>query len=187
MSLPTEPSRPADLPYGDADRASPPEAKISDTETAWALWQELSTPPDTTFTPTQPVSLPMPLPKGDPRYATTVPSALTKRAPAIAPPAPAVRRASVTEVLAEARRNNRVCPQPRAWQALYEMLPAKRQVEHGWEPPPPLTGSAWARTPALAKRMCLRDHIEWAERQGCLDEVFDFLKALPEDGWHYMR
>jgi hypothetical protein len=34
--------------------------------------------------------------------------------------------------------------------------------------------------------MCLRDHIEWADRQGCLDEVFAFLKSLPEEDWHYM-
>lgn len=177
----------AEPPYGDIDRAKPPEAKISDTDTAWALWQEANSPPPSDFAPTQPVSLPMPLPKGDRRYASTVPSALTKASPAQATPAaPSTRRVTAHEVLAEARRNNRVCPQPRAWQALYEMLPGKRQVEHGWEPAPPLTGSAWTRTPALAKRMCLRDHIEWAERQGCLDAVFDFLKQLPEEEWLYI-
>jgi hypothetical protein len=177
----------AEPPYSDVDRAKPPDAKISESDTAWALWQEASSPPPSNFAPTQPVSLPMPLPEGDRRYAATVPSALTKPSNKMpASRAPSIGRVTAQEVLAEARRNNRVCPQPRAWQALYEMLPGKRQVERGWEPAPPLTGTAWTRTPALAKRMCLRDHIEWAERQGCLDAVFEFLKQLPEEDWLYI-
>jgi hypothetical protein len=35
--------------------------------------------------------------------------------------------------------------------------------------------------------MCLRDHIEWAQQQGCLDEVYAFLKQLPDGDWHYME
>jgi hypothetical protein len=94
---------------------------------------------------------------------------------------------TLSQVMTEARRNNRACPQPQAWQKLYEMLPGKRQVGRGWEPPPPLTGSAWAATQSLAKRMCLRDHIEWADKHGCLDAVYAYLRQLPEDDWHYME
>jgi hypothetical protein len=183
------PTRPGGLPYTDADRPKAEEPdRIAETETAWALFQELSAPPDTTFAVTQPVSLPMPLPlpKSDPRYASTVPSALTKPTPQLAQPSARSRQVSVSEVMNEARRNNRVCPQPLAWQKLYEMLPGKVQDERGWQPAPPLTGSAWSRTPSLAKRMCLRDHIEWAGHQGCLDEVFAFLKGLPDTDWHHL-
>jgi len=28
-----------------------------------------------------------------------------------------------------------VCPQPMRWNELYEMLPAKKRVGNGWEPP----------------------------------------------------
>jgi hypothetical protein len=41
-------------------------------------------------------------------------------------------------VIAEVQKNNRVCPQPRKWQELYDMLPNKRRVGVGWEPPLPL-------------------------------------------------
>jgi hypothetical protein len=38
------------------------------------------------------------------------------------------------EVLAEAQRNNRVCPQPLKWNELYELLPSKRRMGNEWEP-----------------------------------------------------
>jgi hypothetical protein len=54
-------------------------------------------------------------------------------------------------VLAETQKNNRVCPQPQQWQALYEMLPEKKRKGAGWEPSLPLILAAWWDTPALPK------------------------------------
>jgi hypothetical protein len=89
-------------------------------------------------------------------------------------------------VLAEAQKNRRVCPQPQRWQELYEMLPGKRRTDSGWEPPLPLILSGWWATPALAKILCVRSQLEWAEVHGVLAWVYDFLRSLPEDEWHHL-
>jgi hypothetical protein len=89
-------------------------------------------------------------------------------------------------VLAETQKNNRVCPQPQQWQALYEMLPEKKRKGAGWEPSLPLILAAWWDTPALPKMLCLREHIEWAASHGCLAEVQAFLSGLSEEQWHHV-
>ena len=65
------------------------------------------------------------------------------------------------------------------------MLPNKKRKGAGWEPALPLILGAWWDTPAISKIMRLREHIEWAETQGCLEEVATFLRKLPEDQWHH--
>lgn len=186
MGQPKDPASPAE-PYSDWAGIPVPDAREDNSDTAWSLFQKLdSAPPDTGYAPTTPASLPMPLPPGDPRYARTVPGALTRPDRPAAPAPASARLVTLAEAMALVRRNNRICPQPQAWQKLYEMLPGKRQVARGWEPPAPLTGSAWSATPSIAKRMCLRDHIEWAEHKGCLDEVYDYLKGLPDTDWHHL-
>jgi len=89
--------------------------------------------------------------------------------------------ASIEDVLADAQKNNRVCPQPQKWQQLYEMLPDKKQKGAGWEPPLPLILAAWWDTPALSKTLRLREHIEWAESHGVLEQVASFLQELSEE------
>jgi len=41
-------------------------------------------------------------------------------------------------------------------------------------------------TPAMWKILRLREHIEWASAQGCLDKVYDFLVNLKEDEWYHI-
>lgn len=94
--------------------------------------------------------------------------------------------ATIEVVFAEVKRNNRVCPQPRRWQELYEMLPNKRSVGAGWEPALPLILGAWWDTPALPKMLRLREHIEWAAEHGCLDQVYAFLCQLSEEEWYHV-
>ena len=182
-------SRPASLPvpFDPSDRAPAPEAVEKNTDTAWDLFESLAHPKgEPSYAPTAPASVPMPLGKGDRRYADTVPSALTASAAAQPVRKPVARGVTVDEVMVEARRNNRLCPMPLAWQHVYELLPNKKQGPRGWEPQPPLSGSALVMTPSLAKRMCLRDHIEWAGRHGGLDDIYLYLKGLPETDWHHM-
>ena len=93
---------------------------------------------------------------------------------------------TLNEVLAKVQQNGRVCPQPQQWQRLYEMLPEKQRKVAGWEPSLPLILAAWWDTPALAKMLRLREHIEWAARHGCLDEVYAYLQSLPENQWHHI-
>jgi len=93
---------------------------------------------------------------------------------------------ALEEVLAEVQKNGRVCPQPTLWQELYELLPDKRRQGLGWEPALPLILAAWWDTPALAKMLRLREHIEWAASNGCLEQVHAFLDKLTESEWHHI-
>ena len=88
--------------------------------------------------------------------------------------------AVLEEVLVEAQKNSRVCPQPRRWQELYDMLPDKQKAGAGWEPSLPLILAAWWGTPALAKMLRFREHLEWASAHGVLDQVYSYLFQLPE-------
>ncbi len=81
------------------------------------------------------------------------------------------------------RGDNRVCPMPKSWNMLFEMLPNRRRTALGWEPPLPLILEAWDSTPAPLKTLRLAEHIEWAAAHGALDAVATFLRGLPEDEW----
>ena len=93
---------------------------------------------------------------------------------------------NLEDILEKAKKNNRICPKPEKWQQLYEMLPNKKRKGVGWEPSLPLILAAWHDTPALAKRLRFREHIEWAESHGCLEQVSSFLHELQEDQWHHI-
>lgn len=81
------------------------------------------------------------------------------------------------------RENNRVCPMPQNWNALFEMLPNRKRTVLGWEPPLPLILEAWEHTPAPLKTLRLVEHLEWAAAHGALQEISRFLRGLPEPGW----
>lgn len=157
-----------DRPYLPGDPIPVGDAVEKDTETTWKLFQELAA-------------------KQDMHYADTVPIEKPERprdpsAKAVIRPAerPAI---TLESVLREATRANRVCPKPDQWQGLHELLAS------GQEPgtvPAPLIGEAWAGTPALAKRMCLKNQIQWAAEHGLTMECYRYLKRLSEDEWHHM-
>lgn len=135
-----------------------------DTDTSWALFQALQQQQERGYEKTQPAMLHPPA-APHPPAANQAPAALT-----------------VDEVLLEARRNNRVCPTPVVWQRLYEYLPNKVPQL----PQVPGTRAEWDQLPPLQKRSRLRVHIEWAASQGVLRQVYEALKALPENRWHHM-
>ncbi|HYD76646.1 hypothetical protein [Ramlibacter sp.] len=173
---PRTPALEAPFLYG--DRIPQAEAQERDTETSWALFQELHERHEARFADTVPATAPLPL--GTERaFAPTRPNPLPAAAPATA-------RVTLEQLLAESRRNDRVCPLPGAWQALYQLLPDKRQEGAFWQPPPPISGAAWKATSALPKRLCLRDHLEWAVARGAGAAVLDFLRGLPEEEWLHL-
>lgn len=94
--------------------------------------------------------------------------------------------ATLEQILADVQRNGRVCPQPQRWQQLYELLPNKRRAGGGWEPALPLILAAWWDTPAISKMARLREHLEWADAHGCLEQVSVFLAGLKEEEWHHL-
>jgi hypothetical protein len=54
--------------------------------------------------------------------------------------------AALSEILALASRDGRVCPKPAAWNRLYELLPDKRRDGYGFIPAAPFMLEAWAET-----------------------------------------
>lgn len=85
------------------------------------------------------------------------------------------------------QQNNRVCPMPQKWQQLYNMLNNKKQkVTSGWEPSVPLLLAAWYETPPMMKILRLREHIEWAEKEGQLEKIDRFLISLQERDWYHL-
>jgi hypothetical protein len=129
------------------------------TDTSWAAFQALQQQQQRGYEKTRPATL------AETSTAHTEPGGL-----------------GVDDVLAEARRNNRVCPKPLIWQRLYEYLPNKV----AGLPQVPATRSEWDRMSAMEKRARLRVHIEWAAGQGVLMQVHKALLGLPEERWHHM-
>lgn len=179
---PVEPQPETVSPYPCDDPIPRPEAVEMNTDTTWAEWSNLAAAENHKFADTLPATDAM-LPDAR-SYATTEPAPLQKLQ--ARPATPVRRELTVVEAMVEARRNNRVCPQPARWQQLFDMLPDKRRSGAGWEPAPPLLGAAWKDTPSIPKRMVFREHIEWAASHGFLPQVFAFMKGLPESDWHHM-
>ncbi len=78
----------------------------------------------------------------------------------------------------------RICPMPHEWTTLWDMLPDRKQVGSGWEPPAPLILSGWWYTSHLEKVIRLREHIEYAASHGVLDRVDRFLRGLSPEKWY---
>ena len=93
---------------------------------------------------------------------------------------------TVESLIAYCRENGRVCPQPVHWNRVWELLPHRRQVGVGWEPPLPLILGTWHETPALLKMLRLAEHIEWAAQHNALDPVAGLLRKLREEDWHHV-
>ena len=167
--------------YLPGDPIPAPEALERNSDSIWDLWHRTQRAHEQGYAETAPAPV-LPPDASDP-YAPTAPARLTRRAPAqVQAPAPAPKPPPINAAMVEVRRHNRVCPSPARWQQLYEMLPNRTASR----PTPPLVGASWQATPSLSKRMCLREHLAWAETHESLPQVLDFLKQLPEEEWHHM-
>lgn len=133
------------------------------------------------FADTEPASTMPAMLDDDQAYATTAPAPLMRAA---AGSGVVGQQATLHELMALIRKDNRVCPQPQRWAEFYALL--ENFAEGSPLPSPPLTGAAWSATPALAKRMCFREQVEWAASHDCVIAAMTFLKGLKEPEWHYM-
>jgi hypothetical protein len=138
-------------------------------ESTWALWHEATHQLNRAFAPTEP-SMPAPLSTGT----------LTKNADAVGSSGAPL---TADTYMVIARRNNRVCPQPALWTRLYHLLEGSGYVDL---PPPPVEPWIWTKLSHLQKRLRFREHIEWAERHGKLEQVARFTAALAESDWLHM-
>jgi hypothetical protein len=175
-----------DRPWEAGDSIPAPEAIHGDGDSAWALWQEVSHQHERRFADTAPMTQPpMQLTEEERSWART-------QAAGSQPALPPKRRReaqplfTLESAMLVARRNNRVCPRPDQWNALTALLPARKTLRGTQQPPAAATGAAWSVTPALTKRLCFREQIEWAEREGVLEAVMDFMQRMQEDEWLHM-
>ncbi len=61
---------------------------------------------------------------------------------------------------------------PPHWMALFKLLKNTRQnYTGGWTPPLPLILAAWHDSMPIAKQLRLKEHLEWAEKQGQVSEI----------------
>jgi hypothetical protein len=97
------------------------------------------------------------------------------------------RAAILADLLAFARAEGRVCPNPQLWHALWEMLPRSEGIGGGWNPPLPLILGAWWCTSVPEKQLRLREHIEYAAQHEVLGAVDSFLWGLAPEQWHRLE
>jgi hypothetical protein len=135
-------------------------------ESLWDQWHEAERELDEAFRPTEPSA---PAPLVDTR---------SERPPLAAPPPGPL---SLDDLVAQARRNNRVCPHQARWTQLYRELGGRHATDL---PPPPV--DIWRKMSGLQKRLFFREYLEWAARKGQLAAVARFLDGLAEDDWLHM-
>ena len=92
----------------------------------------------------------------------------------------------LVEVLAIASLKGRVCPQPHAWNRLYDLLPNRRRDGYGFMPAAPLILGAWWETGDEQKRERLVEQLQWADSHGALTTIQAFLATLAEEDWHHV-
>jgi hypothetical protein len=92
---------------------------------------------------------------------------------------------TLADAIAETEKNGRVCLQPLKWNELWVKLPSRTRRGANWEPPPPLILAAWWETPVLSKKLRFREHLEWADKHGAMNEIYDFIIHLREDQWYH--
>jgi hypothetical protein len=81
--------------------------------------------------------------------------------------------------------NNRVCPNPKYWDELWHLLKKKKVDDKFITPNTPLILGSWHYTSDVEKAERMNYHIKWAEEQGQLSEIFEYLRNLPESAWHH--
>lgn len=84
------------------------------------------------------------------------------------------------------QENNRICPKPNLWNKLWQILPNKKRVGAGWEPPLPLILGAWWLSSGSEKQLLLIEHLKYAASNGVLEQVDSFLRGLDEDEWAHI-
>ncbi|MDE2607336.1 MAG: hypothetical protein KGL68_15580 [Burkholderiales bacterium] len=136
------------------------------------------------FPDTEPLSM---VPHAE-EYAATEPMPLAELHPAAAAPGGlslelAPVGAGEYELMAEIRKEGRICPLPTRWLEFYRVL---QDAAHGAAlPAPPMSGSAWAANTPATKRNCFAAQVAWAVEQGCVPQAYEFLSALPKSDWYY--
>jgi hypothetical protein len=94
---------------------------------------------------------------------------------------------TLADLMAEACKEGRVCPQPMVWNRLWELLPERRRGGVGWEPPLPLILAAWWGASDGEKRNRFHSHLRWASEHGAIESVATLISNMEPDDWHTER
>jgi hypothetical protein len=93
-------------------------------------------------------------------------------------------KATLDDLMAEVCKERRVCPQPMVWNRLWELLPDRRRVGLGWEPPLPLILAAWWEASDHEKRGRFHSHLRWASEHGAIEPVVNLISNMKPEDWH---
>lgn len=77
----------------------------------------------------------------------------------------------------------RVCPMPKKWMEMYDLLGARTPTGGLRKPGVPLILAAWWDSSPSEKRQRLIEHLRYAAAAGRLDAVASYLRSLPETDW----
>lgn len=135
----------------------------------WEAWEQAVRETTHAFAPTQP--------------SQAAPLAESARLPPAPPDLSTLRPLTAEAVMTAARYNNRVCPLPGPWSALYATLGGRRCEGL---PPPPVEAALWAGLSPLHKRLHFRGTIVWAARHWRLKPLALFMSGLVESDWLHM-
>jgi hypothetical protein len=91
---------------------------------------------------------------------------------------------ALQELMIQASKDGRVCPQPMVWNRLWELLPDRKRQDAGWEPPLPLILAAWWATSDSDKRERFHLHLRWACERGAAEAVAILLSNMKPEDWH---
>ena len=91
------------------------------------------------------------------------------------------------DLLVYCKSNSRICPVPTKWNELWELLPNRSRDGSGWVPSLPLILAAWYNSSAEMKITRLEEHIRYAEKNGALKIVSDYLYSLGEENWFHIH
>lgn len=92
---------------------------------------------------------------------------------------------SLENLIQRLRSEKKICPQPKSWNKLYELLPNKKREGSGWKPSLPLILAAWYDTSDLEKWDRFISHIKYGLDYGLEDELLQFINSLKDEDWHF--
>ena len=88
--------------------------------------------------------------------------------------------ADLEELKAYCSEKNRVCPYPIYWNEMYELIVGRMKTDL----PVPLILAGWWMSDDEQKSSRVQMHLDYAARNGTLDEVDRYIRGLTDDQWY---
>jgi hypothetical protein len=89
-------------------------------------------------------------------------------------------------LIAYCKEQNRICPLPTFWNAVYKTLSVRAGRNEVDKCPLPLILAAWDEASPLLKMTRLEEQIRWASENGNFDKVSIYLRSLQEQQWFHI-